>query len=315
MGMLSVVAGGNGISTNEGRLLLRGPGEPPPSVEAERLDAWQSRLGDIGGPRSWTDIPLGLGAGRQHAAALVQERRLRRRRARAADRALARARPAGPDPRPVSTTSPTSCRRCWTCWASRRRKATRAWPRCRFTARAWPYSFEDPDADSSKGVQYFEMWGHRAIWMDGWKAVTRHFRGTPYEDDQWELFNLEEDFSEIHDLSEQEPERLQRMIDRWWIEAGRYKRAAARRPHDGHGRPQPTPGQPPRRSALPLLPADRPHPRARLAAPAHRRLGNHGGGGARQRRSGGRPLRLRQHGRRHLALHPRQPPLPRLQLP
>ena len=84
------------------------------------------------------------------------------------------------------------------------------------------YSFEDPDAPSNKGVQYFEMWGHRAIWMDGWKAVTRHFRGVEFDEDKWELFNLEEDFSELNDLSEQEPERLQKMIDRWWIEAGRY---------------------------------------------------------------------------------------------
>ena len=37
------------------------------------------------------------------------------------------------------------------------------------------YSFDDPDAASNKGVQYFEMRGHRAIWVDGWKAVTRHF--------------------------------------------------------------------------------------------------------------------------------------------
>ena len=84
------------------------------------------------------------------------------------------------------------------------------------------YSFNEPDSPSNKGVQYFEMWGHRAIWMDGWKAVTRHFRGIPFDDDQWTLFNLEEDFSEINDLADQEPERLQRMIDRWWIEAGRY---------------------------------------------------------------------------------------------
>ncbi|MYG90291.1 MAG: hypothetical protein F4188_02095, partial [Chloroflexi bacterium] len=59
MGMLSIVAGGNGISTNDGELMQRGPGRPPATEEAERLEAWQSRLDDIGGPRSWTDIPWG----------------------------------------------------------------------------------------------------------------------------------------------------------------------------------------------------------------------------------------------------------------
>jgi arylsulfatase len=66
------------------------------------------------------------------------------------------------------------------------------------------------------------MVGHRGIWSDGWKAVTRHAQGDDYSDDNWELYHLEEDFSESHNLAEAEPQRLREMIDLWWIEAGRY---------------------------------------------------------------------------------------------
>ena len=83
------------------------------------------------------------------------------------------------------------------------------------------YTFDNPDAPSQKPVQYFETWGHRGIWADGWKAVTRHTQRTPYSDDEWELYHVAEDFSESHNLAVQEPERLRVLIDRWWAEAGR----------------------------------------------------------------------------------------------
>ena len=52
------------------------------------------------------------------------------------------------------------------------------------------YSFDAPDAPTAKLVQYFEMMGHRAIYADGWKAVTRHQPGVPFDDDNWELYHL-----------------------------------------------------------------------------------------------------------------------------
>ncbi len=45
------------------------------------------------------------------------------------------------------------------------------------------YTFEDSAASSRKSVQYFEMVGHRGIYADGWKAVTRHTAGVPFDDD------------------------------------------------------------------------------------------------------------------------------------
>jgi arylsulfatase len=70
-----------------------------------------------------------------------------------------------------------------------------------------------------RGAQYFEMFGHRGLWQDGWKAVAYHPPGTAFDDDRWELYHLDEDFSECRDLAGEQPERLQSMIDHWWREA------------------------------------------------------------------------------------------------
>jgi len=84
------------------------------------------------------------------------------------------------------------------------------------------YSFEDAAAPTRRQTQYFEMFTHRAIWHDGWKAVSFHQRGNSYDQDAWELFNLDEDFSECNDLAAKHPDRLKDLIGRWWAEAGRF---------------------------------------------------------------------------------------------
>ena len=83
-------------------------------------------------------------------------------------------------------------------------------------------SIADPSVPSKATAQYFEMFGHRGLWKDGWKAVSFHPSGTPFENDKWELFHLDRDFSEVDDLAEQEPERLAEMIKLWWAEAERH---------------------------------------------------------------------------------------------
>jgi len=90
------------------------------------------------------------------------------------------------------------------------------------TGTSMAYTFDGPDEPSRKQVQYFEMMGHRALYLDGWKAVTRHQHGTPFEDDRWELYHVEVDRSECHDLAEEHPERLRELVDRWWEEAERH---------------------------------------------------------------------------------------------
>jgi len=84
-------------------------------------------------------------------------------------------------------------------------------------------SFTNPKAPSRAKPQYFEMFGHRGLWQNGWKAVSYHPPGTAFEDDVWELYHLDRDFSETNDLAASEPKRLKRMIDSWWAEAERNK--------------------------------------------------------------------------------------------
>jgi arylsulfatase A-like enzyme len=81
------------------------------------------------------------------------------------------------------------------------------------------YTFDDPGAPTTKRAQYYEMFGHRAIVADGWKAVTRHQAGTPFDDDNWELYHYEVDRSECHDLAASMPGKLDELITLWWGEA------------------------------------------------------------------------------------------------
>jgi len=84
------------------------------------------------------------------------------------------------------------------------------------------YTFTEARAPTRKQTQYFELNGDRAIWSQGWKAVTLHQPGTDFDQDHWALYYLDQDFSECHDLSAQEPERLRAMVDLWWSEARTY---------------------------------------------------------------------------------------------
>ena len=87
---------------------------------------------------------------------------------------------------------------------------------------SFAYSFDGAGAANRRQAQYYEMLGHRAIWAEGWKAVTRHRQGDAFETEQWALFNTDEDFSECHDLAAAHPDKLRELIERWWAEAGRY---------------------------------------------------------------------------------------------
>jgi arylsulfatase A-like enzyme len=84
------------------------------------------------------------------------------------------------------------------------------------------YSFDDGAVADARTAQYFEMMGHRALYLDGWKAVTRHTPGVPFDDDKWELYHLVEDRSECNDLTSTHPDKLAEMVARWWQEAETY---------------------------------------------------------------------------------------------
>jgi arylsulfatase len=92
------------------------------------------------------------------------------------------------------------------------------------------YSFNNADAPDQHTRQYYELFGNRAMYLDGWKAVTIHgnrmpwiIAGTyPFEDDVWELYNLDEDFSESHNLADEYPEKLEELKAAWEEEAWKY---------------------------------------------------------------------------------------------
>ena len=81
------------------------------------------------------------------------------------------------------------------------------------------YTFDAADAPTRKNVQYFEMMGHRAIYADGWKAVTRHQPGVSFDDDNWELYHVSDDPSECDDLAAVQPEKVAELVELWWSEA------------------------------------------------------------------------------------------------
>lgn len=81
------------------------------------------------------------------------------------------------------------------------------------------YSLEAKDTPTRKSHQHYETAGDRAIWADGWKAVTLHQKGDAFEDDIWALYHSDVDFAETADLSQQEPLRLAKMVALWEREA------------------------------------------------------------------------------------------------
>ena len=80
-------------------------------------------------------------------------------------------------------------------------------------------SLSDAHAPSKDTPQYFEMFGHRGIIQQGWKAVAFHPPGSDFAEDKWELYHLDEDFSETVDLAAERPDKLEELIDLWWREA------------------------------------------------------------------------------------------------
>jgi arylsulfatase A-like enzyme len=92
------------------------------------------------------------------------------------------------------------------------------------------YSFNDAAAAGRHETQYFEMFGNRGIYHQGWTAVTKH--RTPWEtgqtqtiafdDDNWELYDTSKDWSQARDLSKERPDMLKKLQQLWLIEAVKY---------------------------------------------------------------------------------------------
>lgn len=87
------------------------------------------------------------------------------------------------------------------------------------------YSFDDAEAPTQKKRQYYNMLGTRGVWQEGWKAAATHapLVGTGgFDQDQWELYHVDEDRSESRNIAEQHPEKLKELIDAWFEDAHAY---------------------------------------------------------------------------------------------
>ncbi len=73
----------------------------------------------------------------------------------------------------------------------------------------------DPDAASVHPEQYYEMWGHRGYYRDGWVIVTVHQPLTEFGDHEWELYDLVNDPTECHDLAREHPDKVTELAAAW----------------------------------------------------------------------------------------------------
>jgi arylsulfatase len=98
---------------------------------------------------------------------------------------------------------------------------------------SFAHTLTEAAAPSRHETQYYEMLGNRAIYHRGWKASTYHgtqgmiYDGVTdpdkhFDEDRWELYHVEQDFSEAHDLAAEYPEKVRELEAVWWAEAGKY---------------------------------------------------------------------------------------------
>jgi arylsulfatase len=93
------------------------------------------------------------------------------------------------------------------------------------------YSFDEPEAPERHATQYFEMFGNRGIYHEGWSAVTKHrtpwklaigTKTVPFDEDIWELYDGSKDYSQVDDLSKDMPDKLEELQGLWLAEARKY---------------------------------------------------------------------------------------------
>ena len=92
------------------------------------------------------------------------------------------------------------------------------------------YTFKDSAAAEQRHIQYFEMFGNRALYKDGWIAVCRHGR-LPWENagsydfdkDTWELYDISHDYSEANNVAAQNPDKLKELQADFMVEAKKYQ--------------------------------------------------------------------------------------------
>lgn len=94
--------------------------------------------------------------------------------------------------------------------------------------RSFINTFNDKNAKEIRTSQYFEIFANRGMYKDGWWAASLAFE--PWQSERsgydpltanWELYNLDKDFTQSNDLAKQNPEKLQELVSLWWAEASK----------------------------------------------------------------------------------------------
>lgn len=90
------------------------------------------------------------------------------------------------------------------------------------------YTWDYPKAPDRHQIQYFEMFGNRGVYFDGWFAGTVHLKPwgkveNKFTEDTWELYHVSEDFSMSRDLAKEHPEMLAKLQEVFLAEAVKYK--------------------------------------------------------------------------------------------
>lgn len=87
---------------------------------------------------------------------------------------------------------------------------------------SFAHTFTDPKAATRRLIKFYQWVNSRAIYSDGWKAISSHAPNTPFDDDTWELYRIAEDISESENVAQRFDPKLQELIGLWWEEAGKY---------------------------------------------------------------------------------------------
>jgi arylsulfatase len=101
-------------------------------------------------------------------------------------------------------------------------RVVNGYPQQPLEGQSFAYSLNDGNAPRRKKLQYYEMFGSRALWADGWAAVAWHKSGTDWANDRWELYHQDADYTQSTDLAASHPEKLQELIALWYQEAKKH---------------------------------------------------------------------------------------------
>jgi arylsulfatase len=97
------------------------------------------------------------------------------------------------------------------------------------TSMAYTFAADNADVPTRRFTQYFEMFGNRGLYHDGWMASCRHgrlpwvnFGSADFAADTWELYHIADDFSQAVDLANEHPDKLRELQDLFMAEAAKY---------------------------------------------------------------------------------------------